>query len=460
APPPGSLSAAPAQPVPDHVGTLSSFLSQLRAASYGEKQRMEKAESAAQEVLGLKSGSSSALSLPPLPPLPTLITQTPVIAAAGGTAATTTASTAASAASAATNAATNATTNAATNAASAAAPAAPEVNSLAGLALKAFPGLTGSGNTSAASIAGAAAQAAPSLFGSGLKGMTSQDLQAALAPMAQKFGIQLPALNSAASQSGAQAAAAATGAAAAATGAGATADGLGSQALTGLQSAYQRIGTLEEQNRQLANQLKEAQQALNELKQPAVTTGSAPYAPPASTLSPASADADFPLKPEAAPSVLPDVSPEPSPAPPFQRLDNTSTAPTSTQENGQPKDILPLKAVPGVLNPQSGAVKFELEGVTPSWSDIKLKVVLHNNKSMPLALPPNLKAVVHMDGKPDRTVSVSFPSRQIAANSAAHGTIRIPGHDINASADVYLPNFLPPSEAYRDVHLSVPISKL
>lgn len=107
-----------------------------------------------------------------------------------------------------------------------------------------------------------------------------------------------------------------------------------------------------------------------------------------------------------------------------------------------------------------GTVRFELEGVVPSRSQIKLKVVLKNDRDFPMELPSTVSAKIQMPGKPEQFAKVEFTGKQVNAHGEIHGIIKVPGRDLNASADVSLPNFLPPSEHYRDVHLTVPISKL
>lgn len=405
----------PPQAQSDHVNSLAGLLSQIRSVSLSEKERLGKIEDAAQAALGLKgSGASSVLNLPPLPPLPPLTSETPVLAAAGATAkATTTAAAASTAAQTAT-------------AATAAPEVAPPINSLAGLALKTLPGLNQGGSTTS-NLATAAAQMAPSIFGGGgLKGMTQEDLQTLLkSPLAQKFGIQVPEEPQPAAEPEKPA---------------------GDKSMESIQSAYQRIGTLEEKNRQLMAQLEQAQVAL---KQQSVMPASV-KTEPAETVPPQN---QFSMPQDLMP---PSPSPDPMPAPDFRQ---SNPQPTSALPPSQPAPEAGLRAVQGTLKP-GGNLRFELEGVVPSWSDIRLKVVLKNDRDTALELPQNVKAVIKMSGQEDRIVNVSFPSRQIPAHGESHGIIRVPGHNLNASADLYLPDFLPPDEPYRHVHLSVPISKL
>lgn len=146
-------------------------------------------------------------------------------------------------------------------------------------------------------------------------------------------------------------------------------------------------------------------------------------------------------------NTLPSNSFTGSPLPPANGFDKTKIANNTSQS-------VPTTAA------NVGTVRFELEGVVPSRSQIKLKVVLKNDRDLPLTLPPNINAAIRMPGRPDQIAKVEFDKRQIEARGEVHGLIRVPGPDLNATADVLLPNFLPPSEQLRDVHLTVPISKI
>jgi hypothetical protein len=105
------------------------------------------------------------------------------------------------------------------------------------------------------------------------------------------------------------------------------------------------------------------------------------------------------------------------------------------------------------------AVKLELIGVQPTPLDIRLKVLLKNAQTVPLKVPSGTKAVVQMNGK-QRLAKVSFPSGSVPAGGQLQGTIKVSGHDLNPSADLWLPNMLPGTGTERDLHLTVPISSL
>ncbi|MBC8000427.1 MAG: hypothetical protein IAF58_20925 [Leptolyngbya sp.] len=213
--------------------------------------------------------------------------------------------------------------------------------------------------------------------------------------------------------------------------------------------SYQR--SLEEQNRLLKDQLAQAHSTIKGMKQPKVKKVDTSSAASSKTASNAIATA-----PSTSGMDL-------GPAPSFTRTAG-STANNLASSNPFPSNPVPSNPFPASTVPttaaNAGTVRFELEGVVPSRSQIKLKVVLKNDRDMPLALPSNITASIRMPGRPEQIAKVEFDKKQIDARGEVHGIIRVPGPDLNATADVLLPNFLPPSEQFRDVHLTVPISKI
>ena len=141
--------------------------------------------------------------------------------------------------------------------------------------------------------------------------------------------------------------------------------------------------------------------------------------------------------------------------------DATNAAAMTAAPAGVP-DALAIMSNPAVSAAQSlnGSIKLELEGVNPTPTAIKLRVVLKNDGSQPFAVPGTPTAVIRMFGESDRTAQVSFTDKQVSAGGAIHGTIKVAGHNLNPAADLVLPGFLPDSFVDRDVHLTVPISAL
>lgn len=180
----------------------------------------------------------------------------------------------------------------------------------------------------------------------------------------------------------------------------------------------------------------------------------------------------MPAPASAAPPVnlLPEISPVPQTAPDFIKSKAQAVTLDSFANQGSLPPVITTAAldrstgVKPAFQPIStssyGTVRFELEGVVPSRSQIILKVVLKNDREFPMELPPTINAKIQMPGKPELIAKVEFKGKQIGPHGELHGIIKVPGGDMNASADVFLPSFLPPTEQYRDVHLSVPISKI
>jgi len=299
----------------------------------------------------------------------------------------------------------------------------------------------------AAGTASTAPSAAPS--SAAATGSLSTAKNAEFAALAKKYG--LPYSGSSAATTAASAPAASTASSAA------------NDAIS------QRLGNLEAQNRQLQSQLAAAQQRLNSMQQPGAGTGM-PEAPsiapsmPSNMMLPGNPNLGIPA------STLPSfpqgygagaASSTPSSAALLALAGAPSAASAlsglSPQTQGEVQAMLRDRIA---TQPTNGNVRFELEGVKPSAMDIKLNVVLHNDQGVPLYIPPTVKAIIRMNGQPQRTVKLTFPTNAVAANGEVHGSIKVPGHNLSPAADVFIPNLLPATVADRDVHLTVPISYL
>lgn len=210
----------------------------------------------------------------------------------------------------------------------------------------------------------------------------------------------------------------------------------GAGANSELQVAYQRVGSLEQQNQQLKSQLAQLQ---------ALRTGQ---------------NAELP-------NVIPVAIPSTGLSSSAMAPDATTLLPTATSSNTAISNaVATATAAPNVVpmptNPASSggqSVKLELIGVQPTPLDIRLKVMLRNTQNSAITVPQGTHAVILMNGK-TRVAKVSFSSSTVPANGHLQGIIKVAGHDLNPSADLWLPNFLPGTGGDRDLHLTVPISSL
>jgi len=204
-----------------------------------------------------------------------------------------------------------------------------------------------------------------------------------------------------------------------------------------LQVAYQRVGSLEQQNQQLKDQLAQLQ-ALR-----AGQNAEPPNVAPVAILITGQTNTTG-LTPEAI-ALLP-------PGTDSNAAINSAVAASAAAPNAVP-------ALVNTVSAQGQSVKLELVGVQPTPLDIRLKVMLRNSQSTAINVPPGTHAVILMNGK-TRIAKVSFPSSSVPANGHMQGMIKVAGHDLNPSADLWLPNFLPGTGTDRDLHLTVPISAL
>lgn len=195
----------------------------------------------------------------------------------------------------------------------------------------------------------------------------------------------------------------------------ATAQSLPAAALAGAPAmdpmTYQRLLFAEQQNRMLATQLQQTQQQLQQLQQ-----GQLPQAAP--------------------------------PGGDVNALAPPSPAPGSGFAGPPPS--MPQLAGPIPMQP----VRLELEGISPTAKGVKLKVVLRNDQSIPLPLKSEMQAVIRSGNSPDTNAKAYFHDKQVSAHGSAHGTINVPTRNISPTADLFLPNLLPPTSAQRDVHLT------
>jgi hypothetical protein len=105
-----------------------------------------------------------------------------------------------------------------------------------------------------------------------------------------------------------------------------------------------------------------------------------------------------------------------------------------------------------------GALKLYLTGVKASKSDVELQVSLRNDSPVPLKIPGGIKAVVRSGGQPDKQGKISFASHQVNSGATVAGTIKVPGKNLDPTADVFIPISDLTKGAIADIHLSVPIS--
>lgn len=463
-PKPTALSSTP------QVSSMSGFLTSLRNYSVQQKAQSQQQEDAAHAIL-------KGLTEPPASPnsSPAIVAQTPVLASASSNLASVNALLASIGASSSGAAASTATAGL-----SAAAPSAPSIAATAPSVAATAPSI--------AAAAPSVATAAPDSIGALVaQAATTENLanlsaQAKPAFKTRKF-LTKNDINQLAQRAKTKAAA----------------------ATSAKSTAAPAAPNLAEQNKQLQSQLQEAQKQLSAMRgQPTLQSETPTAAPisPSEVYSPAVAPQAMPSPAVSAPAVatynqLPynQLPSEAATAAALSVAPNAANAsiqsilqslpPSLTSSEGfqsalanLPNSAAALQSYAATLPPStqsalmaalkppiptnhpssSGAVRLELEGVKPSPLDIKLNVVLHNDQQIALSVPSPTTAIINMAGQQQRVVKITFPSKNVPPNGELHGVIKVPGHNLSPSADLYIPDMLPGQGSERDLHLTVPIS--
>lgn len=99
-------------------------------------------------------------------------------------------------------------------------------------------------------------------------------------------------------------------------------------------------------------------------------------------------------------------------------------------------------------------VELQLLGVSHTGADLQIEVSLKNGQDVPFKVPSSTKAVIEVNGK-QQNAKVQFADRVVPPHGELRGTIKVTGHDLSPSADLWIPNVLPGTGSERNLHLSV-----
>ncbi|MBU6450587.1 MAG: hypothetical protein KGS72_02330 [Cyanobacteria bacterium REEB67] len=148
---------------------------------------------------------------------------------------------------------------------------------------------------------------------------------------------------------------------------------------------------------------------------------------------------------------------------------NLATAQTlSASPNSDPTgQATALALAPPIASPEKsdlhslippGAVKLYLTGVKATKNEVHLEVSLRNDGAVPFKIPGGVKAIIRTTGQPDQQAKVAFDSKSVASGTTVTGVIRVPGKNLDPTADIIIPTGSLTNGTIADIHLSVPIS--
>jgi hypothetical protein len=104
--------------------------------------------------------------------------------------------------------------------------------------------------------------------------------------------------------------------------------------------------------------------------------------------------------------------------------------------------------------PAPTAVRLELMNASAKLGGVELAVALRNDADVPLSLSANkYKAVINYNNRRPANVNVTFGDTVVPPHGTLSGMIKVPFDKVDPTADLVIPDLLPPGSPARDVHL-------
>ena len=138
---------------------------------------------------------------------------------------------------------------------------------------------------------------------------------------------------------------------------------------------------------------------------------------------------------------------------PPQAMQSQAMQPQAMQPQAMPDSPMAPAAAP------TGSVRLLLQGVKAAKDDVQLKVLLRNENGQEIKLPSNMKASVRSASQGERQGKATFSGKSVAPGASIAGTIKIPGNNLDPTADVVIPASSLAIIGLGDLHLTVPISQ-
>ncbi|CAN5403523.1 hypothetical protein BH11CYA1_BH11CYA1_04690 [soil metagenome] len=118
-----------------------------------------------------------------------------------------------------------------------------------------------------------------------------------------------------------------------------------------------------------------------------------------------------------------------------------------------------LSTTQAISSQSTGTVRLLLQGVKAAKDDVQLKVLLRNETSQEIKIPSNMKASVRSASQGERQGKASFSGKTVSPGASVAGIIKIPGNNLDPTADVVIPASSLAIIGLGDLHLTVPISQ-
>jgi tetratricopeptide (TPR) repeat protein len=227
-----------------------------------------------------------------------------------------------------------------------------------------------------------------------------------------------------------------------------------------------QVNSLQKQNQQLQAQLKKMNDSLAKMRgqQPAAAAAPEMTTTPASAsvnnaaldnilsnnatvASGIAAPVETAFEPPLAPSIAQTIAGAQATTIPFPPAGLQAIAPEVDPAGLGTAPILQPIAVPNL-------VRLELENASPKLGSVELSVILRNDGNSSLPLSSNkLRAIINYSNRRPAEVKAQFVDLAVPPHGAIRGVIRVPFDKVDPTADLVIPELLPPGSPARDVHL-------
>jgi hypothetical protein len=106
------------------------------------------------------------------------------------------------------------------------------------------------------------------------------------------------------------------------------------------------------------------------------------------------------------------------------------------------------------------AVTLEIAGIKQTLTGARVKLVLKNNSQKGVNIPEQQKIAFQIEDKPEQLLDILFDIHHVPAGGSAYGTVKLPAHQLDPDADLYLPKFLEDGKKKTDLHATAEITDL
>jgi len=142
---------------------------------------------------------------------------------------------------------------------------------------------------------------------------------------------------------------------------------------------------------------------------------------------------------------------------------SSSAAPTSAESPEPAPTEVALRPAMGTLSLSTSlahAVTLQIASVKHSLTGARVKVVLKNNSGKSVNISEQQKIAFQIEDKPEQLLDIQFDIHHVPAGGSAYGILKLPTHQLDPDADLFLPKFLDNGKKKADLHATAELTDL